>query len=391
LVLTRRSSVLSCSYCHHDESVNLFFCCSNTVEKASILPVAKVHPPSSASDYRPVSITPVLSRVLERIVFHEYIYPSLQQPQSGLSFTDQFAFQPTGSTTCALIHIFHTISTLFESNPYVIVIALDFSKAFDTVRHSAVLDKFSSLHNPDFIYNWIESFFRGHSHCTKFGFESSVFHDINASIIQGSSIGPASYVVTASDLFPVTQSNSMTKFTDDTYLVVPATNQPSCASEIQNVERWASINNLSLNRVKYAKIVFVAPRCRQELAISPPSCGFDRIEHIKALGVTITRKLSVTPHIDELLSACAKTLFALRTLRQHGLPSACIQDIFQATVVAEMSYASQAWWGYANVADRSRLECFLQSCVRLGYRSATSPTLASVCDEIARCKWPTNT
>ena len=81
------------------------------------------------------------------------------------------------------------------------------------------------------------------------------------------------------------------------------------------------ICQLSLNRAKSAEIVFIAPRCRRELAIPPPSCGFDRIEHIKALGVTFTRKLSVNPPIDELLSACAKTLFVLRTLRQHGLPA----------------------------------------------------------------------
>ncbi len=68
--------------------------------------------------------TSVLSRILECIVFHDNIYPSLQCPPPGLSFSDQFAFQSTASTTCALIHLFHTISTLLESNPYVIVFAI---------------------------------------------------------------------------------------------------------------------------------------------------------------------------------------------------------------------------------------------------------------------------
>lgn len=69
----------------------------------------------------------------------------------------------------------------------------------------------------------------------------------------------------------------------------------------------------------------------------------------------------------------------LRTLRQHGLPNGIIHDIFQATVVAKISYASPAWWGYANVADRARLEAFLQRSVRFGFRSASAPTLGSVC------------
>ena len=216
---------------------------------ASILPIPKISAPVSPSDYRPISITPVLSRMLERVVVSEYIYPSFQSPPPTLNFSDQFAFQPSASTTAALIHLLHTITTLLESNPYVIVYALDFSKAFDSVRHSAVLDKYLMLNMPDNIYNWIESFFRDHSHCTKFGTEVSEFRKIMASIIQGSAIGPASYVVTAADLHPVTPGNSMHKYADDTYLVIPAITEQSCAAEIDNIERWALENNLKLNRV----------------------------------------------------------------------------------------------------------------------------------------------
>ena len=86
---------------------------------------------------------------------------------------------------------------------------------------------------------------------------------ILASIIQGSGIGPASYVVTASDLHAVTPGNNMVKYADDTYLVVPAANVQSCAAEISNVELWSADNNLSLNRLKSAKIVFVSPRSRR--------------------------------------------------------------------------------------------------------------------------------
>ena len=96
--------------------------------------------------------------------------------------------------------------------------ALDFSKAFDSVRHGAVLDKYLQLEMSDNIYNWIESFFRDHSHCTSFGNESSEFRKIMASISLGSGIGPASFVVTASDLHAATPGNSMDKYADDTII-----------------------------------------------------------------------------------------------------------------------------------------------------------------------------
>ena len=67
-------------------------------------------------------------------------------------------------------------------------------------------------------------------------------------IIQGSVMGPASYVITASDLHTVTPGNAMVKYADDTYLIVPASNAQSAADEIKNVETWAHRNNLKLNR-----------------------------------------------------------------------------------------------------------------------------------------------
>jgi len=66
-----------------------------------------------------------------------------------------------------------------------------------------------------------------------------------ASIIQGS--GPASYVVTASDLHAATPSKSMDKYADETYMIILA---DSCAAEIAQIEEWALDNNLRLNRTK---------------------------------------------------------------------------------------------------------------------------------------------
>jgi len=173
----------------------------------------------------------------------------------------------------------------------------------------------------------------------------------------------------------------MHKYADDTYLVLPGSNFLSRESEVTNVELWAKENNLHLNRVKSAEIVFVSAWCRRDLVVPPSAHGFERVEQIKALGVTFTRKLSVSPHIEELLEACAKTLFALRTLRHHGLPIGAVQDIFQATVVAKLTYASPAWHGYANAADCARLEAFLRRSARLGFRSVSAPTFFSVCAE----------
>jgi hypothetical protein len=79
-------------------------------------------------------------------------------------------------------------------------------------------------------------------------------------------------------------------------------------------------------------------------------------------------------------AACAQTLFALRTLRHHGLPDDAIHIVFQAVAVAKLSYATPAWWGFSSAADRSRIEGFLRRSVALNYRTVSAPSFRSICD-----------
>jgi len=79
------------------------------------------------------------------------------------------------------------------------IIALDFSKAFDTVRHHTFLSKFGRFHNSNNLYTWLDSYFAGRAHSTKVQGSISQNISVNASIIQESSIGLSSYVINASD------------------------------------------------------------------------------------------------------------------------------------------------------------------------------------------------
>jgi len=90
---------------------------------------------------------------MERIIVRQFLYSAFLAPPPTMTLSDQFAFCPTGSTTAALIQMLHTITSLLSTNQYVIVIALDFSKAFDTVRHHTLLEKVAQLDIPDNIYN----------------------------------------------------------------------------------------------------------------------------------------------------------------------------------------------------------------------------------------------
>jgi len=64
-----------------------------------VRPVPKNSAPLEHTDFRPISITPVLCKTLERIVVRRYLYPVIHSQPNGLDFSDQYAFRPTGSTT----------------------------------------------------------------------------------------------------------------------------------------------------------------------------------------------------------------------------------------------------------------------------------------------------
>ena len=103
--------------------------------------------------------------------------------------------------TAAIIAILQIVNNLLSVHPYAIIISLDFSKAFDTLRHSTLLQKFAQLDIPDVVYNWLVDYFACHSHCTKYGCSTSSVCQISDSIVQVSAIGPERGVITSRDTF----------------------------------------------------------------------------------------------------------------------------------------------------------------------------------------------
>jgi hypothetical protein len=113
-------------------------------KQAAVTPVPKVAKPNSPIDYRPISVTPLLSRLAEKLVVSRWLIPAIP----AQSISDQFAFRPTGSTTCALTYLVHHVTVLLERCPYVRCLMVDFAKAFDRVDHPTLLAKLDRLNLP---------------------------------------------------------------------------------------------------------------------------------------------------------------------------------------------------------------------------------------------------
>jgi hypothetical protein len=343
-------------------------------KNACIVPLAKVVHPITAIDYRPLSITSILSRHIERIVVRKHLYPLYcvsAQPfiPHEISFRDQFAFRPTGSTVAAVISLLDSVTSMLTTNDYVRIIALDLSKAFDCVRQSTILQKIAQLPIADNIHNWLVDYYDQRTHCTKYQGVTSQNCPLFASVVQGSALGPSAFIIAASDLHPVTKGNDMKKYADDMYLLIPSSNDSTCQAEIDNVVRWADTNNLKLNHSKSEEIIIYANKSSlRKLGTSVPNLqGIKRVRTIKMLGVLISDDLKAKPHVDSIITSCSQMLFALRTLKSHGLANSALHLVYSSTILAKLLYCASAWWGYASAEDTNRVERFVARSIKLGY------------------------
>jgi len=108
---------------------------------ALVTPVPKTAGVKTFSDLRPISVTPILSRLVEKLVVRKYIIPAL--PADLIA--DQFAYRPTGSTTSALISLIHSVTQKLESCTYDRCLLVDYVKAFDIINHPILFRKILTL------------------------------------------------------------------------------------------------------------------------------------------------------------------------------------------------------------------------------------------------------
>ena len=139
------------------------------------------------------------------------------------------------------------------------------------------------------------------------------------------------------------------------------------------------MNKLKLNKAKSVEIVFRSPRSKKAMP-PPPIPGIARVEEFSFLGVTFANNFSVETHVNDIIGSCARTLYALRILRAHGMNNEAIHSVFKSTVLARLLYASPAWWGFTNASQRDRLAAFIRKSIRLGFCSENISSFQSMCE-----------
>ena len=110
----------------------------NTMKLAKVIPIYKTKNKELFTNYRPISLLPVISKILEKIV-HNRLYSFLTK--CGILYAGQYGFRPKHSTINAITELSHNILSSIDARQQYIAVYLDLSKAFDTIDHSILLKK----------------------------------------------------------------------------------------------------------------------------------------------------------------------------------------------------------------------------------------------------------
>ena len=137
-----------------NESLNLSIFPEN-MKIAKVTPIFKSGKKELPKNYRPISVLPCFSKILEKIMYNR-VYNYLND--NNLLFYKQFGFRKGHSTDDALISLINSIYDSFNQNKYTLVVFIDLSKPFDTVDHNILIDKLNLYGIKNNSLKWFSSY-----------------------------------------------------------------------------------------------------------------------------------------------------------------------------------------------------------------------------------------
>ena len=181
---------------------------------AKVIPVFKKGDSKLINNYRPISLLPVISKVLEKIIANQL---SKYFEDNKLFHDNQYGLRTGLSTEYATIELTYRIISNMDRNEIPFSIFLDLSKAFDTLDHTILLQKLNHYGIDGKALQLCESYLTNRTQCVEINGVKSGALPITTGIPQGSILGPLLFIICINDFSFASKAFTFTSYADDTH------------------------------------------------------------------------------------------------------------------------------------------------------------------------------
>ena len=205
----------------------------------NITPVFKKGNKHRVCNYRPISLTCILVKVLERIIFNK-LYSLLESHQ--VLCNAQFGFTKKRSTTSLLLSAVNDWAFNLNAKLSIHCVSLDFAKAFDSVPHQRLLLKLKAYGINGSMLKWFSSFVTTRRQRVVINGCASDWSPVSFGVPQGSILGPLLFILYINDL-PSAVSSTMKIFADDVAMYCSVDSPSDCIAfqhDLDMITDWCS-------------------------------------------------------------------------------------------------------------------------------------------------------
>lgn len=253
-------------------------------------------PENEAASYRPISLLPILSKILEKLILKQ-LKPIIED--LAIIPNHQFGFREQHSTIDQVHRLVNIIEKDLEEKKVCTAVFLDISQAFDRVWHTGLLYKIKKL-LPHQYFLLLKSYLSKRHFKVKYGNAISSEFQINAGVPQGSVLGPTLYQLFTSDI-PNEDNTITATYADDTAFLSSHVNPNEAANILQNslnkLQLWLDTWRIKVNETKSNHVTFTNRRvtCPQVTLKNQP---IPITENIKYLGIHLDKRLTWKKHLS---------------------------------------------------------------------------------------------
>jgi hypothetical protein len=314
---------------------------------AVISPIFKKGARKLPQNYRPVSLTSVICKVLEKLVVEQVTEHLVA---NDLKSPEQHGFTKGKSTVTNLLEAMNVWTEALMHGTPVDILYLDYAKAFDTVPHERLIRQVSSFGVKDKALTWIKAFLTGRRQKVRVSGKDSSWKPVDSGVPQGSVLGPTLFAMFVADV-PDEVTGQVSLFADDTKVYAALNNTDATTnlnSDLHNLFRWSERMQMQFHPGK-CKVMHLGkknPHCKYTIPKSKDEVHILEVTpHEKDLGVTIDEELKFTQHVNNCVSKANRVLGCLRHTFKSMNKEVFLQ-LYKALVRPHLEYASCVWAPY---------------------------------------------